>query len=110
LLHATETGISSGCLGLFGSCATLPTFPFIVVSVVAAVVIVFRDVFLGGHYRCSCLMPLLQFIDPLKFYALSFAYFTVSGGKAFAPTRIKKFPQAKAIARIKCHTDNWIDR
>ena len=28
LLQATETGISSGCVGLIGSCATLPTFNF----------------------------------------------------------------------------------
>jgi len=55
-------------------------------------------------------MSLLQFIDLLKFYALCFAYFTVSGGKAFAPTRIKKLTQATAIARNKCHTDNWVDR
>ena len=28
LPHATETGISLGCVGLRGSCVTLPTFHF----------------------------------------------------------------------------------
>ena len=55
------------------------------------------------RYRCSHL-----FSDPLRF-STSFAYFNISGGNPFTPTRIKKFSQAMSVAVNKCHADDGVD-
>jgi len=75
----------------------------LLVIIVAVVTIAFRQRRFSRRYRCSRL-----FSDPLRFIT-SFAYFNISGGNPFTPTRIKKFSQAMSVAVNKCHPDDGVD-